>query len=177
MKLHNRFKPKGAELRIPRDLLTRIVLVTTTLLAGAISEANSSNNPSGASVDLINALNESVVVHCWSRESDLGSVALQGGSNYYWSFHPNIFGRTVFRCAFLWKTQKQEFAVWKGSAHADRLPCCSKGPCSYKICPNGFYNALMVDTDDYGPAESWEYFESWLPNPVGGMVMNKFNNP
>lgn len=164
MLFHNRVKfDAHRPLTVP--LVAAIVLGLTSVLGPAPTLTRAGNSPSGASVNLINALNDSVVVHCWSRESDMGSVTLYPGVNYYWSFHPNIFGRTVFKCNFLWRQDVQEFAVWKGSYHPDRPPCCAKGPCSYRICPEGFYNALMVDTEDYGPAESWEFCEPWMPNP------------
>lgn len=121
-------------------------------------------DPTGASVDILNAMDEPVVMHCWSRETDFGAMSFPGGSNYYWAFHPNIFGRTLFTCSFLWREWKQEFAVWKGSHHADRPVCCNRGQCSYKVCADGIWTALIVETEDDGDAEAWVLMEPWLEN-------------
>ncbi|KAG0555567.1 hypothetical protein M758_12G182100 [Ceratodon purpureus] len=142
------------------DLSSPLLVATFLGLIAVLARA--AHNPTAGSVNLINAINDSVVVHCWSRESDLGQSNVFPGMNYYWSFHPNLFGRTVFKCNFLWMQVEQEFAVWQGTYHPNRPPCCDRGPCSYKICPDGFYNAFIVDTD-YGVAESWEFYVGWLP--------------
>ncbi|XP_073386778.1 S-protein homolog 3-like [Physcomitrium patens] len=153
------------QLKFDVKLRTTILVTVGLLLATTPDASNASRggNPTGASVDLINSLNDSVTVHCWSKDTDFGATTLYPNTNYYWKFHPNIFGRTVFTCTFSWRDKRQQFAVWEGSYHDDRLPCCMKGPCNFKICGNGIYNALTVETDQNGPAESWEFYKSWLP--------------
>jgi hypothetical protein len=151
---------------------TTACLIMTFVMATATATASlgTEDANTGASVNILNYLNESVVIHCQSKESDLYQKAVGPGLNYYWQFHPNVFGRTVYNCEFLWRTKRQDFDVWKGSYYDDRPPCSTKGACSYKIAPNGFYYALESEGDqppgtNLGIAESWEFYKPWLPNP------------
>lgn len=140
--------------------------ILAALLLTTTSAAADSGNPSGSSVNVINALNDSCVLHCSSKDTDFGQVAVFPKSNYYWKFDPNIFGRTVYTCEFLWGNMRQEFPVWEGSYYEDRPKCCSRGPCAYKLSMDGIYYGLTTDTDDNGTAESWEFYKPWVPNPI-----------
>lgn len=133
-------------------VVTLILTMTTT--QGSIA------NPSGAYVDIINSVNDSVLVHCQSKDSDIGARPVDTGTDYSFQFHPNIFGMTLYWCEFFWKTKTQNFQVWKGSYYDDRPPCSVKGPCNYKIATDGFYYALDAENQD---ATSWEFYKQWLP--------------
>lgn len=124
-----------------------ILLVMSMMVVGETTGRGVSvdwwDDPTQGSVDILNALNESVAMHCWSREANYGLISLASGADYSWNFHPNIFGRTLFACSFLWRGFKQEFSVWKGSHYDDQPRCCTDGPCHYKILHDGIY------TDEY----------------------------
>lgn len=139
---------------------------TALLLVTTAKAADNGGNPAGSSVNIINSLNDICVLHCSSKDNDFGQVAGSSNGSYYWKFDPNIFGRTVYNCEFLWGSKKQDFPVWQGSYYDERPKCCARGPCAYKLTPDGIYNGLITDTDDNGTAESWEFYKPWVPNPI-----------
>ena len=138
-------------------------MVTATL--ATVSMATDAD-PSGASVNIINGLNDTMVCHCWSGDDDFGQEAIFSRSNYYWKFDPNIGGNTRFTCTFLWKDKRQEFPVWEGSRYSDRLGCCSRGPCVYKVSYDGIWNANFGAADGSSLAEEWVLYKPWVPNPA-----------
>lgn len=122
--------------------------------------ADDSNAP-GASVNIMNALNDTMLVHCQSKDSDLGARPVEPGTNYYWDFHPNIFGVTLYNCEFYWKDKMQNFQVWKGSYYDNRPLCSVRGPCTYKVRQDGFYYAVD-NGGDATNAISWAFYRPWL---------------
>lgn len=118
------------------------------------------------SVNIINALPDLFVLHCSSKEDDFGQTAVYPKTAYYWKINPNIFGRTSYSCEFLWGTKRQEFPVWQGSYYDERPKCCLRGPCAYKVSPEGIYISLYSETDDQSLAESWALYRTWQPNPL-----------
>ncbi|KAG0573085.1 hypothetical protein KC19_VG147600 [Ceratodon purpureus] len=153
-------------LRLRLLWLPAAVAMIILKLATITVSVNNGGNPSGSSVNIINGLNDTFVLHCSSKDNDFGQVAVFPKTNYYWKFDPNIFGRTVYNCEFLWGKKKQEFPVWQGSDYDERPTCCARGPCTYRINSDGIYSAVSSDTDDNSVAEEWTFYKSWLPNPV-----------
>lgn len=112
-------------------------------------------------VDLINYVNDSIIVHCQSKDTDLGSRVVQPEMNYFWTFRPNIFGMTLYWCDFFWLKKKQTIQVWKGSYYSARPPCAITGACTYKVAPEGFYWAVVgAETQ----ASAWAFLTEWQAN-------------
>ncbi|CAI0436802.1 unnamed protein product [Linum tenue] len=44
-----------------------------------------------------------LMVHCKSRQDDLGVRWLEPGKSFEWSFHPHFFAKTLYFCAFRWE--------------------------------------------------------------------------
>lgn len=123
---------------------------------------------SGASVNILNAGSDPILVHCESKDSDLGAYPVAPGANYSWEFSPNIFGMTLYTCEFFWKTFTQKFQAWKGSYYDTRPPCSVTGPCNYKVTPDGFYYGLQSYPSPSGNATTaadqiWAFYQPWLP--------------
>ena len=140
-----------------------VTLILTTVMSVA---SDTGGNPYSSSVTIINDLNDSCLLHCSSEDDDFGQVTVSSKTNYYWKFHPNIFGRTVYNCEFLWGKKRQDFPVWQGSDYDERPTCCTRGPCTYKISSDGIYNAIASDSDDNTVAEEWTFYKAWSPNPA-----------
>lgn len=143
-----------------RGIAVALLMYTTAIAA------DTGGNPSGSSVNIINDLKDSFVLHCSSKDNDFGQTAVYPKTSYYWKFDPNIFGRTAYNCEFLWANKRQEFPVWEGSYYDDRPRCCTRGPCSYKVAPDGIYITSYSETDDETLAEAWDLYKKWLPNPI-----------
>lgn len=123
----------------------------------------------GASVHILNAGFDPILVHCSSKDSDLGTYPVSPGGNYSWSFNPNIFGMTLYTCEFFWKTFTQKFQAWKGSYYDTRPPCSVTGSCNYKVTPDGFYyglsNSQLLPVNNYTTTDQqlWAFYQPWLP--------------
>ncbi|CAI0394826.1 unnamed protein product [Linum tenue] len=55
-----------------------------------------------------------LIVHCRSKDDDLGAHAVAVGSSIHWSFGPNIFGaRTVFWCKLAVQDKRISFVAYE----------------------------------------------------------------
>lgn len=150
----------------------RLLVVVLTTIAVTKTPPASCGYSSGASVHILNAGLDPILVHCESKDSDLGAYPVSPGQNYSWSFSPNIFGMTLYTCEFFWKTFTQKFQAWKGSYYDARPPCSVTGPCNYKVTPDGFYVGLQSynneSPDNNGSniaanQQLWAFYQPWLP--------------
>lgn len=110
-------------------------------------------------VDIMNGIQDApILLHCRSKNSDLLERELPPDGVYSFSFTPNVFGMTLFWCSFEWNGREQEVEVWKGSYYSNRLPCCVKGPCAYKVMESGIYWAFEGPTK---AINSWTFLKGW----------------
>ncbi|KAL0560277.1 hypothetical protein IC582_000677 [Cucumis melo] len=59
-------------------------------------------------IHVVNGLsNETLLVHCKSRDDDLGIQHLVKGAEFHWTFRVSLFGRTLFWCYL----EKPNFSV------------------------------------------------------------------
>ncbi|BFG14342.1 hypothetical protein CerSpe_006160 [Prunus speciosa] len=75
-----------------------------------------------------------VLVHCKSKEDDLGVHLLHYNTTYEFEFKPNIWGTTRFYCSFTWPSRIEWFDIYKHQR--DELAYClwmvkPDGPCRY----------------------------------------------
>lgn len=149
-----------------RFRVTVMAMVTVIAVTTSTSPANADYS-SGASVNILNGGFDPILVHCESKDSDLGAYPVAPGANYSWEFSPNIFGMTLYTCEFFWKMFTQKFQVWKGSYYDTRPPCSVTGPCNYKVTPDGFYYGLQSYQIAFNatPASDqlWAFYQPWLP--------------
>ncbi|XP_021757886.1 S-protein homolog 5-like [Chenopodium quinoa] len=75
-------------------------------------------------VSIVNhlATNESLTIHCQSKNDDLGIHILSYGQVYSFKFRPNIWGTTLYFCGFTWSGGSKVCDVYK--YRRDRLRCC-----------------------------------------------------
>ncbi|XP_050211377.1 S-protein homolog 5-like [Mercurialis annua] len=71
-----------------------------------------------------------LIVHCKSKNDDLGKHLLHDQETFKFSFVPNIWGSTLFYCGFTWSDQFKWFDIYVESRDA-----CQD--CYWKIEPNG----------------------------------------
>ena len=84
-------------------MASNIRLFFTVVLMFYASGLCEAQNPH-TSVLITNNLgsNLDLVVHCKSKNDDLGAHLLHNGETYNFGFKPNIFGTTLFFCRFQW---------------------------------------------------------------------------
>ncbi|CAI0394813.1 unnamed protein product [Linum tenue] len=64
------------------------------------------------SVYITNLLTKKIlIVHCRSKDDDLGAHALAVGSNIHWSFGPSFVGRTLFWCKLVVQDRRISFVA------------------------------------------------------------------
>ncbi|CAI0394811.1 unnamed protein product [Linum tenue] len=67
-----------------------------------------------SSVNITNQLSEKIlIVHCQSKDTDLGAHALAVGASFHWSFGTNFFGGTLFWCKLAVENRRISFVAYK----------------------------------------------------------------
>ncbi|XP_050215930.1 S-protein homolog 3-like [Mercurialis annua] len=107
------------------------ILVLCLLVSVILSEAKHVHirNDIGENIDLM--------VHCKSKNDDLGDHLLHPQETYEFAFTPNIFGTTLFFCGFTWAGQPKFFNIYDDRAHSSSCGDCYwavhvDGPCLLK---------------------------------------------
>jgi hypothetical protein len=91
---------------VPNCTILKFSILLIILCAFESREASFLNSP--IKVTIINNVMvspnhlTSITVHCKSKNDDLGFHTLNFGDRYIFSFHPNLFGGTLFFCSFTW---------------------------------------------------------------------------
>ncbi|PON69213.1 Self-incompatibility protein [Parasponia andersonii] len=55
---------------------------------------------------------QSMILHCRSRDDDLGNVVLEDGKEMEWSFSVNFLGTTLFYCDVRWGLSSSTSSNW-----------------------------------------------------------------
>ncbi|CAI0427459.1 unnamed protein product [Linum tenue] len=65
-------------------------------------------------VSITNLLtNKILIVHCRSKDDDLGGHAVDVGDSYRWSFQTNVFGGTLFWCNLAVQDKRISFKAYE----------------------------------------------------------------
>lgn len=129
------------------QLLATISILHLLLNAGLTSADKQS-------VNIINQVGGAITLQCASRDNDLGLRTLGNQQNYFFDFHQNFFGSTLFWCNFQWQQRTAHIVVWKGhgSSGLDWTPC---DQCVWVLKPNGFYRQQAGQ--DLQFVQGWQY--------------------
>ncbi|CAL8990295.1 unnamed protein product [Prunus brigantina] len=97
----------------------------------------------GTICGIINGLvpKSDVLVHCKSKEDDLGIHLIHYNATYEFEFKPNVWGTTQFYCSFTWPSRIEWFDIYKHQR--DELLYClwivkPDGPCRYNRYSKSF---------------------------------------
>ncbi|CAB4292559.1 unnamed protein product [Prunus armeniaca] len=84
-----------------------------------------------------------VLVHCKSKQDDLGVHLLHYNALYEFKFKPNFWGTTQFYCNFTWPSRIEWFDIYKFKRDAGKF-CYwmikPDGPCKYNGRSKSFDN-------------------------------------
>ncbi|GAB2275211.1 hypothetical protein Dimus_009973 [Dionaea muscipula] len=122
------------------------VLLTIMATASEVLATHDHNIKFGLSkvtVELVNQLgpNIDLNIHCKSKDDDLHAQKVPYQQMYWFSFHPNILGTTLFFCGFQWQNQAHSFDVYVEAEDN----CNEKNICLWYVRPTG--PCLVVDSD------------------------------
>ncbi|KAG5531608.1 hypothetical protein RHGRI_026279 [Rhododendron griersonianum] len=103
-------------------------------------------------VRILNELGTDLLIHCKSKDDDLGSHVIPFEGSYGWSFNPNFFLTTLFYCHMRWAGHHDEyFNVY--DAKRDAFRCysdCVVAVLQPAIC---LYDPKIKD---YTPCFGWD---------------------
>lgn len=77
-----------------------------------------------------------LLVHCRSRDDDLGARLLLPSQEYLIRFEVDFFRRTHFECSVQWGGRQSEFTAFRCSRDENR---CRSGNCFWSVRRDGFY--------------------------------------
>lgn len=84
---------------------------------------------------------QDLMIHCKSKDDDLGVHRLRYGENFEWSFRVNFFGRTQYYCSFEWPGSIKWFDIYVGWRDDRLCDTCLWGIWEDRPC--------MLNTTDY----------------------------
>ncbi|KAM7462248.1 hypothetical protein LguiA_030394 [Lonicera macranthoides] len=95
-------------------------------------------------VHIVNGLpnnTDPLELFCQSKETHFGYHKLNVGEEFYWKFHDNIAGRTLYWCRFYWGNLVRSAEVYNGDKG---FPYCDKenspgNQCYWLVKKDGFY--------------------------------------
>lgn len=101
--------------------LSSVLPLMLLMLVAIIISVEAGLRPKKRTVRITNALGVygDLVVHCKSKDDDLGDHLLLPGESFEFRFRQNIFGTTLFFCSFRWSTEFHYYDVYR----ADRDGC------------------------------------------------------
>ncbi len=105
-------------------------------------------------VNIINKVGGAITLQCASKDNNLGTSVLGNQQNYFFDFHQNIWGSTLFWCNFTWQERTAHVVVWKGHGFlgVDWSPC---DYCVWVFMPEGFYRAQVGQVPMW--VQGWQY--------------------
>ncbi|KAM7519421.1 hypothetical protein LguiB_018383 [Lonicera macranthoides] len=115
-------------------------------------------------VHIVNGLPDnthSLIIRCQSKDDDLGYHTLLVGQEFFWHFHDNLWGTTLFFCHFWWQgIMDRSFDVYD---YKHKNPPCANNKEEFQACywlvkADGFYysnhNAEFNSSD-------WQKLHPW----------------
>lgn len=80
---------------------------------------------------------KSLIVHCRSKEDDLGEHELKVGQEVFWHFKVRFDGSTLFYCDVKQDKQKKHFDAFNATIEGSE--CAENGKCYWLVTEAGFY--------------------------------------
>ncbi|KAI3469982.1 hypothetical protein Pfo_026645 [Paulownia fortunei] len=77
----------------------------------------------------------SLILHCASKDDDIGKHILYPGQVFSWHFRNNFFATTLFFCHFWWGSKQKSIVVFKGNWDRDNY----YHTYSYSVNSDGIY--------------------------------------
>lgn len=107
-----------------------------------------------------NIRNSNVLVHCKSKDDDIGDKQLSFNQRFNWKFCANHFQTTLYFCHFYWESKEQVFDVYNRTM----MDVCDanlgdNNPCNWVFQQDGFY---LYDFNK----KSWGHQYDWKPRSV-----------
>lgn len=88
-------------------------------------------------VHIMNGFKKSwLIVHCRSKQNDLGKHSIKGGQEISWHFKVNFDGSTLFYCDVRRGEQTKHFDAFRGVIEGTK---CNKGQCYWLVTEEGFF--------------------------------------
>lgn len=116
-------------------MISRLVLVVLFLFC--TSELCNGAPFAQTTVNIKNALDTPLALHCKSKEDDLGSHTLLTGQSFTIKFKVNILVSTLFFCHFQWIEYRLETSHWFNIFDAESKKTSKCRTCNWEITSDG----------------------------------------
>ncbi|KAF5185708.1 hypothetical protein FRX31_024692 [Thalictrum thalictroides] len=132
-------------------LLTGVITLLWSC-SSVSGHSSSSFRIKSARVIVMNTLgpNNTLTIHCKSKDDDLGEHNIAFNKSFEWSFTNHIFGKTLFWCRMWWYDHRKlvwgSYRVYKGSDDIDRCSGTDGNTCVRKAQWDGVYFELKDNT-------------------------------
>lgn len=92
-----------------------------------------------------------LIIHCKSKDDDLGEHSLKVGEDFRWHFKINIWFSTLFFCDFNWGQMSRTFNVF--TFRKEGKFCSKTGNCYWLPTERGFY----LSNDNFTWVKQYEW--------------------
>ncbi|XP_024195692.1 S-protein homolog 5, partial [Rosa chinensis] len=93
-----------------------------------------------------------LIVHCKSKNDDLGDHTLWINQEFRWYFGLNFWFTTLFYCNFKWDSQEKHIDVFN-TPDESPLECMENEECFWKVTEDGFF--VSVDNINWVKKLNW----------------------
>lgn len=130
-----KFSAKKLEMVAMTSINIRVLSLGLLLLLLSVTGSDAGMFISKVHVQVKNEIGEGVILslHCKSKDDDLGVHALTFGSFFEFTFHPSIFGRTLYFCSMMWGKQFHYFQIYVQRRDEEVCPT----HCFWSVFANG----------------------------------------
>ncbi|PRQ36892.1 putative plant self-incompatibility S1 [Rosa chinensis] len=133
-------------------VIITLVLATLTI---TYSEATAVKWTHWHNVHVVNGFSrndEPLIVHCKSKNDDLGDHTLWINQEFRWYFGLNFWFTTLFYCNFKWDSQEKHIDVFN-TPDESPLECMENEECFWKVTEDGFF--VSVDNINWVKKLNW----------------------
>ncbi|KAJ4850196.1 hypothetical protein Tsubulata_027131 [Turnera subulata] len=104
-------------------------------------------------VDGLSSNAQPLLLHCWSRDQDLGNHTLYIGGDFFFHFRQRFFPPpTRFQCDMNWGPKHLQVTVFDKDRVKD--DCCKTGTCFWRAQDDGIY--YSNSNSSYFKVYAWE---------------------
>lgn len=94
-----------------------------------------------------------LIVHCKSKNDDLGVHNLAVGQQFHWEFRTNLWDTTLFTCTFSWSGGSKGFEAFNDGDL--NLRWCGGQHCTWKAQEDGIY-LFDIKANKYNFLYNWD---------------------
>lgn len=135
-----------------------VVLESNMIIMTCLAQSKVQLPLSPWQVTITNNMSDSnLVVHCKSRDNDLGEHVIKQGGKYFWKFKENVWSTTLFWCNFRSKYGQVSGEVfWPENGISQFSDQCVNNNCIWSVQVRGVFLYSNSDFKTYHTTYPWK---------------------